>query len=87
VKHVKPHPEHLGKILQILGSNAQNSLMVGDHPLDIEAGRAAGTLTAGVLSGHFIADDFNKAGADIVLKQAADILTRLKRPGEHSNSG
>lgn len=84
VKQVKPHPEHIGKVLQILGSTARTSLMVGDHPMDIETGRNAGTLTAGVLSGHFKEDDFLKAGADIVLPRAADVLTLLKCNDDHS---
>jgi phosphoglycolate phosphatase len=51
--------------------------MVGDHPLDIETGRNAGTLTAGVLTGHFQEDDFMTAGANLVLSQALDILKLL----------
>lgn len=83
VKQVKPHPEHIGKVLQVLGSDARTSLMVGDHPLDIETGRNAGTSTAGVLSGHFKENDFLKAGADSVLPRAADVLTLLKRTHDH----
>ena len=50
-----------------LGSRADNSIMIGDHPLDIETGRNAGTLTAGVLTGHFQENDFMNAGANMVL--------------------
>ncbi|MGD0021873.1 MAG: HAD family hydrolase [Smithellaceae bacterium] len=74
VKNVKPHPEHLNKALQMLNSLAENTLMIGDHPLDIETGRKAGTRTAGVLTGHFQKYDFLNAGADLVLSQASDLL-------------
>ena len=78
VKNVKPHPEHLNKALQSLGSPARNSLMIGDHPLDIKTGKAAGTFTAGVLTGHFQEKDFRQAGAEIILARAADILDMIK---------
>lgn len=77
VKHVKPHPEQLNLALLRLGSNAERSLMIGDHPLDIETGHNAGTLAAGVLTGHFREDDFITAGANMVLPQASDILKLL----------
>lgn len=77
VKHVKPHPEQLTLALKRLGSSSARSLMVGDHPLDIETGQNAGTLTAGVLTGHFRKDDFIRCGANIVLSQAPDVLKLL----------
>lgn len=78
VKHVKPHPEQLNLALSRLGSSAKTSMMIGDHPLDIEAGQNAGTLSAGVLTGHFLKDDFIRAGANLVLPQAPDILKLLE---------
>jgi phosphoglycolate phosphatase len=74
VTYVKPHPEQINLALSRLGSNAGKSLMIGDHPLDVETGHNAGTLTAGVLTGHFQKDDFVKACATLVLPQASDIL-------------
>jgi phosphoglycolate phosphatase len=47
VERVKPHPDHLLKALRLIGSTPGAALMVGDHPLDIETGLRAGTLTAG----------------------------------------
>jgi haloacid dehalogenase superfamily, subfamily IA, variant 1 with third motif having Dx(3-4)D or Dx(3-4)E len=77
VNNVKPHPEHLNKALQMLNSLAENTLMIGDHPLDIQTGRNAGTFTAGVLTGHFSKSDFLNAGADLVLSQASDLLNMI----------
>jgi phosphoglycolate phosphatase len=77
VKNVKPHPEHLNKALQMLNSTASTTLMIGDHPLDIQTGRNAGTYTAGVLTGHFRKSDFLNAGADLVLSQASDLLNMI----------
>jgi len=51
--------------------------MVGDHPLDIETGRQAGTFTAGVLTGHFQEIDFLRASADLVLPRAVDLIKMI----------
>jgi len=77
VNHVKPHPEQLTLALKQAGGHPARSIMIGDHPVDIETGRNAGTLTAGVLTGHFSENDFILAGADIILPQASDILILL----------
>ena len=74
VNKVKPHPEHLNMALKKLGSSAENTLMIGDHPLDIKTGHRAGTKTCGVLTGRCPKNDFIEAGADIVLSNAVDIL-------------
>lgn len=79
VKHVKPHPEHLMLALKQAGGHPAQSIMIGDHPVDIETGRNAGTLTAGVLTGHFSEADFIRAGADLVFPQASDILKLLDK--------
>jgi len=78
VKNVKPHPDHLNKALNLLAVSPDSSLMVGDHPLDIKPGKIGGTLTAGVLTGNFSANDFLQSGADIVLPEATDILDMLQ---------
>lgn len=48
VTHAKPHPEPLQKAMDALGADPATTLMVGDNSHDIEGGRNAGTLTAGV---------------------------------------
>jgi phosphoglycolate phosphatase len=49
---VKPDPAHLLAALAALGAAPERSLMVGDHPMDVAVGKAAGTRTAGVASGQ-----------------------------------
>jgi phosphoglycolate phosphatase len=77
VKNVKPHPEHLNTAMQMLKSLPSHTLIIGDHPLDIQTGRNAGTFTAGVLTGNFQKPDFLNAGADLVLSQASDLLNLI----------
>ncbi len=47
---VKPDPIHLHLALERLGVPPAAAVMVGDHPMDIQAGRAAGMGTLGILS-------------------------------------
>jgi len=77
VEKVKPDHLHLRAALEKTSGNAASALMVGDHPLDIEAGRHAGTFTAGVLTGNFQAADFQKAKADIILPRASSLMNMI----------
>jgi phosphoglycolate phosphatase len=76
-RNVKPNPEHLLLALQSLSAAPESSSMVGDHPMDIKIGKDAGTLTVGVLTGYSTSDELLKAGADIILSKAADIIALL----------
>jgi len=78
VGKVKPHPEQINLALSRLGSRPQNTLMIGDHPIDIIAGHNAGTAACGVLSGRCTREDFAEAKADIILADASGILDLLR---------
>lgn len=76
VNRAKPDPGHLLDALQQLGTQPAEALMVGDHRMDIQAGRAAGTRTAGLLHGRS-SNCFNGTSPDYVfsdLKELADAL-------------
>jgi phosphoglycolate phosphatase len=75
--HIKPHPEHLMAALGLLGALPSDAAMVGDHPLDIQLGREAGTYTIGVLTGHSTQESLLRADADLILPDASDILKIL----------
>lgn len=71
---VKPHPDHLHAALRVLGALPADSVMVGDHPLDILLGREAGIYTIGVLTGHSGREELDSAHADLVIDKATDII-------------
>jgi phosphoglycolate phosphatase len=48
VPRTKPDPLHLEIALARLGVGAADAIMVGDHPMDIVAGRAAGIRTMAI---------------------------------------
>jgi AHBA synthesis associated protein len=52
VTHGKPAPDMVTLALERLGVAPANAVMVGDAPLDLVAGRAAGTLVAAALWGQ-----------------------------------
>ncbi len=76
VKRVKPDPLHLAALFERLGVSERHAIMVGDHPMDILAGKRAGMRTVGVLTGRTTEEELREMGADYVLKSASQ-LTRL----------
>ncbi|WP_027720647.1 HAD family hydrolase [Maridesulfovibrio zosterae] len=79
VENVKPHPEHLLKALEIINIDAADTLMVGDHPMDIETGKRAGALTAGVATGRMSIQDLIAEKPDFVAENCAELMKILRR--------
>ncbi len=73
-RYVKPDPEHVHMALDMLKVKPALTVLAGDHPTDIEAGKASGTITAGVLTGRTAREQFKEAGADYVFEDIRGIL-------------
>lgn len=78
---VKPDPAHLLQALERLGADPSRTLMVGDHPMDVETGRGAGTLCAAVTSGRQEAAAFAPLRPDFIAPDVAALLPRLMEAG------
>jgi phosphoglycolate phosphatase len=78
VKKVKPHPDHLTHVMEALKISGEEAVMVGDHIIDIQAGKRAGMKTIGVLTGRAKKEEFEKAGADYVLEEATEVCELLR---------
>jgi phosphoglycolate phosphatase len=78
VKKVKPHPDHLTYVMKWLKVSGEEAVMVGDHMIDVQAGRRVGMKTIGVLTGRTKKEEFEKAGADYVLKDASEVFELLE---------
>ena len=78
VKRVKPHPDHLSFAMKVLGISREKTVMIGDHPTDIQAGKRVGVKAVGVLTGRTKREEFEKAGADHVLNDVTEICTLLE---------
>ena len=73
VKKVKPHPDHLTSVMRALRVTGSEAVMVGDHVLDILAGKKVGMKTVGVLTGYIKREEFEKAGADYILSSVSEV--------------
>ena len=57
-----------------MGLDPDSVLLIGDSTCDLIAGREAGLLTAGVLTGTGTRQSLSWAGADFILDRAVDFL-------------
>jgi phosphoglycolate phosphatase len=73
----KPHPQPIQKCLQHLQLEPQEALYVGDSPIDIRAGKAAGTYTAGVLTGTSTYEVMCSQEPDHILPSVVELLRIL----------
>jgi len=81
IRRVKPHPDHLQAALKILNVTGEESLMVGDHTIDILAGKEVGMKTIGVLTGRITKEEFQEAGANFILNNASEICSLFEEGG------
>ena len=78
VKKVKPHPDHLTYVMKSLGVSGEEAVMVGDHIIDVQAGKRVGMKTVGVLTGRTKKEEFEQAGADYILREASEVCELLE---------
>jgi phosphoglycolate phosphatase len=77
----KPDPAHLLHALESIGGDIRSAIMIGDHPLDIETGKSAGVMTAGVCSGSSRGEELLDAGADRIADNCLELLESLSKEG------
>jgi phosphoglycolate phosphatase len=71
---VKPNPAHVEIALSRLGVQPDEAILVGDHPTDIMAGKAARTYTVGVLARRTEKDRFAETGADHIVADIRAVM-------------
>ena len=77
VESRKPHPEPVLKCLGHLGLDPREVVYIGDSPIDIRAGKAAGSYTAGVLTGTSPHGVLLCEDPDHILESVAGLLSIL----------
>lgn len=75
----KPSPDPVLKILETCGWEADETLTVGDAPVDIMMGKAAGTLTCAVTYGNGNQKDLNASGPTFMIDSFAALLPLVKK--------
>lgn len=81
VSSPKPDPAHLFHAIDHIGADLTTAIMIGDHPMDIETGKSAGIMTAGVCSGNTGKDEFIAAGADWIAEDCKKLIELLSEEG------
>ena len=79
VVRAKPHPEHLLAALEMLQTPATEAITVGDHWMDVQGGKAAGTRTVGFLRPDRPEDFFERERPDLVIHSLAELLDPIAR--------
>ena len=75
--HTKPYPDPILWAAEQMNVLPSECLMIGDTTVDIRAGKAAGTLTVGVLCGFGEEEELLRAGADLILPITPDLVEIL----------
>lgn len=79
VPRTKPHPDHLLQALDMLAARPEEAVTIGDHWMDVRAGKAAGTRTVGFLRPDRPQDFFEVEMPDLVIRDLAELLGYVER--------
>ena len=74
IRELKPNPAHVIEALRFLGTLSDETMVVGDHPTDIQAGSALNMKTAGVLTGRTGEKAFQEAHATFIFDDIRGIM-------------
>jgi phosphoglycolate phosphatase len=69
----KPDPAPIFHIMETLGVKPRGSVMVGDSPVDVEAGKGAGIATIGAAYGFRGTGELAEAGVDIIIDNFSEL--------------
>ncbi|MFX0124207.1 MAG: HAD family hydrolase [Candidatus Hodarchaeota archaeon] len=74
VERSKPYPDALFRIISLLNLNKGETLFVGDSPLDVIAGKAAGIKTAAALWGSIEESKLIASQPDYIFKTPMELM-------------
>lgn len=77
VRATKPQPDLVNVALQRAGAPAEQAVMIGDSPWDVQAARRAGVQTIAVMTGGFSEEELRQAGAADVYESVAELRSAL----------
>ena len=77
LKHIKPHPEILNKIMQKFSLKPERTLYVGDMAIDAQAARRAQVKTVIVTTGSSTTDEIRKEKPYRIIGRLNDLLKIL----------
>lgn len=74
----KPSPKPFVKAIEELRVDPADCHVVGDEPVDMTGGRAAGMRTVGLPQGFFSEEELREAGADVIIQSLSMLPDVLK---------
>jgi phosphoglycolate phosphatase len=77
LKHGKPHPDILNRVMRRFSMRAEQALYVGDMHIDAETGRRAGVKTVIVTTGSSDKKEVKKEKPYLIIKSLADLFKIL----------
>ena len=77
-EHTKPFSDPVLHSVKKMGLLPENCVMIGDTTVDILAGKRAGAQTVGLLCGFGTEAELRKAGADVILRDLAELKAALQ---------
>ena len=80
VEKRKPDPDPLRQVMAQFRTLPAETAMIGDSRVDIRAGKAAGTITCGILGGFGTREELEKEGCDLIIENAAELPRRFCPP-------
>ena len=79
VDHSKPRPDVFLSALNLLGTPADETIVIGDTPYDVQAAKKASLQTIGLRCGGFPEDELRASGAIAIYDDPADLLQSYHR--------
>ncbi|MGI9345715.1 MAG: HAD family hydrolase [Gammaproteobacteria bacterium] len=83
-EHPKPHPQPLLHALELLERSPEQALYIGDHPYDIQAGKAAGVATVGCGWGYGLTAT-DKDQCDFWAESPLDLMPLIEKFAQFAN--
>jgi phosphoglycolate phosphatase len=77
VGRAKPAPDQLRMALQYLDVEPERAVMIGDHPMDVAAGNAAGMRTIGLLPAGKEDNYYASVNPDAIARDLREILSAV----------
>jgi HAD superfamily hydrolase (TIGR01549 family) len=77
-EHTKPYADPILYAAKAMNVPPESCLMVGDTPVDMRAGTAAGAQKVGVLCGFGEEGELRRYGADMILDTTAELVKVMK---------
>jgi len=74
VYRVKPEPEHVWAVVDALGMPRRNLCVIGDHYMDVRAGKNVGAATVGVIPVGGTAEWFSPCPPDVIVSELTELI-------------